>query len=70
MSNIFVFSLVQAFENVQSKNKAVHEKVVKALELCQYLVKTVKNQVINQLSYRIFLIARDLESGFEYSEIV
>ncbi|KAK7172611.1 hypothetical protein R3I93_002657 [Phoxinus phoxinus] len=36
--------LTNSFENVQCKNKTVHEKMVKALELCQYLVKTVHQQ--------------------------
>ncbi|XP_057180625.1 myb-binding protein 1A-like protein isoform X1 [Triplophysa rosa] len=39
-----VKQITKVFENVQCKSKAVHEKTVKALELCQYLVKTAKNQ--------------------------
>ncbi|XP_051535591.1 myb-binding protein 1A-like protein [Myxocyprinus asiaticus] len=39
-----VEQLSKSFENVQSKNKMVHEKMVRSLELCQYLVKTVRNQ--------------------------
>ncbi|XP_067295675.1 myb-binding protein 1A-like protein [Pseudorasbora parva] len=36
--------LANSFENVQCKNKTVREKMVKVLELCQYLIKTVHNQ--------------------------
>ncbi|XP_051748916.1 myb-binding protein 1A-like protein [Ctenopharyngodon idella] len=39
-----VDQLTKSFENVQCKNKTVHDKMVKALELCQYLVKTVHSQ--------------------------
>ncbi|XP_073717146.1 myb-binding protein 1A-like protein [Misgurnus anguillicaudatus] len=38
-----VRQLIKTFENVPSKNKTVHEKMVKAMELCQFIVKTVKN---------------------------
>ncbi|XP_067263325.1 myb-binding protein 1A-like protein [Chanodichthys erythropterus] len=39
-----VDQLAKSFENVQCKNKTVREKTVKALELCQYLVKAVQSQ--------------------------
>ncbi|XP_056600819.1 myb-binding protein 1A-like protein [Triplophysa dalaica] len=39
-----VKQITKVFENVQGKSKALHEKTVKALELCQYLLKTAKNQ--------------------------
>ncbi|KAI2664999.1 Myb-binding protein 1A-like protein [Labeo rohita] len=39
-----VDQLAKSLEGVQCKNKTVHEKIVKALELCQHLVRTVQNQ--------------------------
>ncbi|XP_056313310.1 myb-binding protein 1A-like protein [Danio aesculapii] len=39
-----VDQLTKSLENVQCKNKTAHDKVVKALELCQHVVKTVLNQ--------------------------
>uniref|UniRef100_A0A672Q298 Myb-binding protein 1A-like protein n=1 Tax=Sinocyclocheilus grahami TaxID=75366 RepID=A0A672Q298_SINGR len=36
--------LAKSFEDVECKNKTVHEKIVKALELCQHLVRTVHSQ--------------------------
>ncbi|TRY71424.1 hypothetical protein DNTS_011666 [Danionella cerebrum] len=39
-----VNQLSKSLENVEYKNKSVHEKASKALELCHYLVKTVKTQ--------------------------
>uniref|UniRef100_A0A672MH01 Myb-binding protein 1A-like protein n=1 Tax=Sinocyclocheilus grahami TaxID=75366 RepID=A0A672MH01_SINGR len=39
-----VDQLTKSFEDVQSKNKTVREKIVKVLELCQHLVRSVHNQ--------------------------
>ncbi|KAL1273708.1 hypothetical protein QQF64_026522 [Cirrhinus molitorella] len=39
-----VDQLAKSFEDVDCKNKTVHEKMVKALELCQHLVRNVQNQ--------------------------
>ncbi|KAF4113848.1 myb-binding protein 1A-like protein [Onychostoma macrolepis] len=39
-----VDQLSKSFEDVQCKNKTVREKIVKALELCQHLVRSVHNQ--------------------------
>ncbi|KAL7836131.1 hypothetical protein AOLI_G00274150 [Acnodon oligacanthus] len=38
--------LIQCLQHVEYKNKAVHERTVKALELCQCLVKTVHAQEV------------------------
>ncbi|XP_036454062.1 myb-binding protein 1A-like protein [Colossoma macropomum] len=38
--------VLQCLQHVECKNKAVHERTVKALELCQYLVKTVHTQKV------------------------
>ncbi|XP_059404770.1 myb-binding protein 1A-like protein isoform X1 [Carassius carassius] len=39
-----VDQLAKSFEDVQCKNKMVREKIVKALELCQHLVRIVHGQ--------------------------
>uniref|UniRef100_A0A8C2DGR2 MYB binding protein (P160) 1a n=1 Tax=Cyprinus carpio TaxID=7962 RepID=A0A8C2DGR2_CYPCA len=39
-----VDQLAKSFEDVQCKNKTVREKMVKALELCQHLVRVVHSQ--------------------------
>uniref|UniRef100_A0A673I543 Myb-binding protein 1A-like protein n=1 Tax=Sinocyclocheilus rhinocerous TaxID=307959 RepID=A0A673I543_9TELE len=39
-----VDQLAKSFEDVECKNKTVREKIVKALELCQHLVRTVHSQ--------------------------
>ncbi|XP_042579090.1 myb-binding protein 1A-like protein isoform X1 [Cyprinus carpio] len=39
-----VDQLAKSFEDVQCKNKMVREKIVKALELCQHLVRSVHTQ--------------------------
>ncbi|XP_026096269.1 myb-binding protein 1A-like protein [Carassius auratus] len=39
-----VDQLAKSFEDVECKNKMVREKIVKALELCQHLVRSVQNQ--------------------------
>ncbi|XP_017543393.2 myb-binding protein 1A-like protein [Pygocentrus nattereri] len=38
--------LIQCLQHVEHKNKAVHERTVKALELCQYLVRTIHTQKV------------------------
>ncbi|XP_043094788.1 myb-binding protein 1A-like protein [Puntigrus tetrazona] len=41
-----VDQLVKSFEDVQCENKTDREKIIKALELCQHLVKSVRNQMM------------------------
>ncbi|KAK1806954.1 hypothetical protein P4O66_005439, partial [Electrophorus voltai] len=38
--------LQQSLQHTECKNKAVHGKMVKALELCHFLVKTVRSQLL------------------------
>ncbi|XP_062874432.1 myb-binding protein 1A-like protein [Trichomycterus rosablanca] len=41
-----VEQITQALQKVELKNKAAHEKTVKVLELCHYLVKTIHTQKV------------------------
>uniref|UniRef100_A0A8C1XQ50 MYB binding protein (P160) 1a n=1 Tax=Cyprinus carpio TaxID=7962 RepID=A0A8C1XQ50_CYPCA len=51
--------LFQSFEDVQCKNKTVREKIVKALELCQHLVRVVHSQ---KLQVNLELLQKVLKS--------
>uniref|UniRef100_A0A3B4BXJ1 Myb-binding protein 1A-like protein n=1 Tax=Pygocentrus nattereri TaxID=42514 RepID=A0A3B4BXJ1_PYGNA len=42
----YSFLLDGCLQHVEHKNKAVHERTVKALELCQYLVRTIHTQKV------------------------
>ncbi|XP_073695834.1 myb-binding protein 1A-like protein [Garra rufa] len=54
-----VDQLAKSFEDVQCKNKMVREKIVRALELCQHLVRTVQNQ---KLQINLELLQKVLKS--------
>ncbi|KTG33497.1 hypothetical protein cypCar_00034145 [Cyprinus carpio] len=54
-----VDQLAKSFEDVQCKNKMVREKIVKALELCQHLVRSVHTQ---EMPVNLELLQKVLES--------